>query len=93
MKQLRVWLDDAKGKGIRKVFIAFHAPAFARSGLGPIPEAQNPRKTIAAISHWRLRTDFRLTPKRNTKALFLTQSLHRVNLCRAQRRDITRQQC
>jgi predicted phosphohydrolase len=50
MKQLRVWLDEAKAKGIKKVFIAFHAPAFARSGLGPIPEAQNPHKTIAAYA-------------------------------------------
>jgi len=50
MKQLRVWLDDAKAKSIQKVFIAFHAPAFARCGLGPIPEAQNPHKTIAAYA-------------------------------------------
>jgi len=50
MKQLRVWLDDAKAKSIKKVFIAFHAPAFARCGLGPIPEAQNPHKTIAAYA-------------------------------------------
>jgi hypothetical protein len=50
MKQLRVWLDDAKAKRIKKVFIAFHAPAFARSGLGPIPEAQNPHKTISAYA-------------------------------------------
>jgi len=50
MKQLRVWLDDAKAKRIKKVFITFHAPAFARCGLGPIPEAQNPHKTIAAYA-------------------------------------------
>jgi Calcineurin-like phosphoesterase len=50
MKQLRVWLDEAKAKSMKKVFIAFHAPAFARSGLGPIPEAQNPHKTIAAYA-------------------------------------------
>jgi hypothetical protein len=50
MKQLRVWLDDAKAKSIKKVFIAFHAPAFARCGLGPIPEVQNPHKTIAAYA-------------------------------------------
>jgi len=50
MKQLRAWLDDAKAQRIKKVFIAFHAPAFARSGLGPIPEAQNPHKTIAAYA-------------------------------------------
>ncbi|HLW88248.1 MAG TPA: metallophosphoesterase [Terriglobales bacterium] len=50
MKQLRLWLGEAKAKGIKKVFISFHAPAFARSGLGPIPEAQNPHKTIAAYA-------------------------------------------
>jgi len=48
MTQLKSWLDDAKSKGIKKVFISFHAPAFCRSGMGPIPEAQNPHKTIAA---------------------------------------------
>jgi Calcineurin-like phosphoesterase len=50
MKQLRAWLDEAKAKRIKKLFIAFHAPAFARSGLGPIPEAQNPHKAIAAYA-------------------------------------------
>jgi hypothetical protein len=47
MNQLKKWLDDAKAAGTRKIFIAFHAPAFARSGMGPIPEPQNPHKTIA----------------------------------------------
>ena len=37
MKQLQEWLDEAKAKGIKKTFIAFHYPVFARSGLGPIP--------------------------------------------------------
>jgi hypothetical protein len=51
MKQLRLWLDEAKAKGIKKVFIAFHAPVFARAGFGPIsPEDQNPHKTIAAYA-------------------------------------------
>jgi hypothetical protein len=50
MKQLRGWLDDAKTKSIKRVFIAFHAPAFASCGLGPIPEAQNPHKIIAAYA-------------------------------------------
>jgi hypothetical protein len=50
MKQLRAWLDEAKAKSIKKVFIAFHAPAFARCGLGPIPEAQNPHKIIAGYA-------------------------------------------
>lgn len=50
MKQLQQWLDEAKAAGTKKVFIAFHAPAFCRSGMGPIPEDQNPHKTIAAYS-------------------------------------------
>jgi hypothetical protein len=47
MKQLQQWLDEAKATGTHKVFIAFHAPAFCRSGMGPIPESQNPHKVIA----------------------------------------------
>jgi len=47
MKQLQQWLDEAKAAGIRNIFIAFHNPAFARSGMGPIPEDQNPHKIIA----------------------------------------------
>ena len=50
MTQLKSWLDDAKSKGIKKVFISFHAPAFCRAGMGPIPETQNPHKTIAAYA-------------------------------------------
>jgi hypothetical protein len=50
MKQLKVWLDEAKAKGTKKVFISFHSPAFARSGMGAIPQAQNPHKTIAAYA-------------------------------------------
>ena len=50
MKQLQQWLDEAKAAGTRKVFIAFHAPAFCRAGMGPIPEDQNPHKTIAAYA-------------------------------------------
>jgi hypothetical protein len=50
MKQLQQWLDEAKAAGTKKVFIAFHAPAFARSGMGAIPEEQNPHKTIAAYA-------------------------------------------
>ncbi len=50
MKQLKAWLDQAKAAGIKKVFIAFHNPAFARSGMGAIPDAQNPHKTIAAYA-------------------------------------------
>lgn len=50
MKQLRTWLDEAKSTGIRKVFITFHAPAYCRAGMGPIPEAQNPHKIIASYA-------------------------------------------
>jgi hypothetical protein len=47
MKQLQHWLDEAKVNGTKKVFISFHAPAFCRSGMGAIPDDQNPHKTIA----------------------------------------------
>jgi hypothetical protein len=50
MAQLRQWLDDAKAKGIKKAFITFHYPVFCRAGLGPIPEADNPHKTIASYA-------------------------------------------
>ena len=51
MKELRQWLDEAKAAGTRKVFISFHAPAFCRSGMGPIPEPQNPHKVIASYAN------------------------------------------
>jgi Calcineurin-like phosphoesterase len=50
MVQLRKWLDEAKSTGIKKVFIGFHAPVYCRAGMGPIPEAQNPHKTIASYA-------------------------------------------
>src|SRR6266849_209600 len=50
MKELKQWLDEAKAAGTKKVFIAFHAPAFCRSGMGPIPEAQNPHKILASYA-------------------------------------------
>ncbi len=50
MKQMQAWLDEAKAAGTKKVFIAFHNPVFCRSGMGAIPEAQNPHKTIAAYA-------------------------------------------
>ena len=50
MAQLRAWLDEAKAAGIKKVFISFHNATFSNSGMGPIPEAQNPHKTIAAYA-------------------------------------------
>jgi hypothetical protein len=50
MKELRAWLDEAKAAGIKNVFISFHAPVFCRSGMGPIPEAQNPHKLLASYA-------------------------------------------
>ena len=50
MKQLQTWMDDATTKGIKKVFISFHAPTFCRSGMGAIPQEQNPHKVIAAYA-------------------------------------------
>ena len=47
MVQLTRWLDEAKSTGIKNVFIAFHDPVICRAGMGPIPEAQNPRKLFA----------------------------------------------
>jgi hypothetical protein len=50
MQELKQWLDEAKAAGTKKVFIAFHAPAFCRAGMGPIPEAQNPHKILASYA-------------------------------------------
>jgi len=50
MSEMKLWLDEARTKGTRKVFIAFHAPAFARSGMGPIPEGQNPHKILSSYA-------------------------------------------
>jgi hypothetical protein len=50
MKQMQQWLDEAKAKGIRKAFINFHYPVFARSGMGAIPAPDNPHKLIAAYA-------------------------------------------
>jgi hypothetical protein len=50
MKQLVTWLDEAKATGVRKVFVAFHAPAFCRAGMGSIPESQNPHKVLASYA-------------------------------------------
>jgi hypothetical protein len=47
MKQLQQWLNEAKAAGTRRVFITFHNPVFCRSGMGAIPEAQNPHKILA----------------------------------------------
>src|SRR5271166_5514324 len=50
MKELKQWLDEAKAAGTKKVFISFHAPAFCRAGMGPIPQPQNPHKVIASYA-------------------------------------------
>src|SRR4029077_7154251 len=50
MTQLQKWMDEAKANGIRKAFIVFHYPVFARSGLGPIPAPDNPHKVIASYA-------------------------------------------
>jgi hypothetical protein len=50
MVQLKKWLDEAKSGGIKRVFISFHAPVYCRAGMGPIPEAQNPHKTLASYA-------------------------------------------
>src|SRR5262249_37129409 len=50
MVQLKKWLDEAKSTGIKKVFVSFHAPVYCRAGMGPIPEAQNPHKTLESYS-------------------------------------------
>jgi predicted phosphohydrolase len=50
MTQLRTWLDEAKAAGTRKVFVSFHAPVFCRSGMGAIPEEQNPHKLLASYA-------------------------------------------
>jgi hypothetical protein len=50
MKQLQQWMDEATAIGIRKTFITFHYPTFARSGMGAIPAPDNPHKVIAAYA-------------------------------------------
>jgi hypothetical protein len=50
LAQLKKWLDEAKSRNIKKVFISFHAPVYCRTGMGPIPEAQNPHKTLASYA-------------------------------------------
>ena len=50
MTQLKRWLDEAKSKGIKRVFISFHNPSFCRAGFGPLPEGQNPHNTIATYA-------------------------------------------
>src|SRR6185295_5873873 len=50
MDQLKEWLNQAKATGIKKIFISFHSPVFARAGMGAIPAAQSPHNTIAAFA-------------------------------------------
>jgi len=50
MQQLRTWLNEAKTAGIKQVFITFHNPVFCRSGMGAVPEAQNPHKLLASYA-------------------------------------------
>jgi len=50
MTELKKWLDEAKAKGMKNVFITFHNPVFCRSGFGAISDNQNPHKTIAAYA-------------------------------------------
>lgn len=47
MKQLQQWLDEARAHGIHKAFVTFHTAAFARSGMGGIPEPQNPHHVLS----------------------------------------------
>ena len=46
MTILSTWLNEARSKGIRQVFITFHKPAFTLAGCGPLPQPQNPHKYI-----------------------------------------------
>ncbi len=50
MKQLRQWLNEARAEGTRKVFVTFHTAVFSRSGMGGIPESQNPHKLLASYA-------------------------------------------
>ena len=50
MKQLTVWLDEAKIAGIHKVFISFHNPVYSRMGFGGINENENPRAMISSYA-------------------------------------------
>lgn len=51
MKELQQWMDEAKAKGIHKVFITFHFPVYARSGFGGMPPGPtNPHKLLAAYA-------------------------------------------
>ena len=48
--QLKAWLDEAKAKGIKNVFVTFHNPVFNRSSFKPIPPDQNPHAVFASYA-------------------------------------------
>lgn len=50
LKQLKNWLDDAKDKDIRNIFVTMHAPVYNRRGFAPIPEDTNPHATLASYA-------------------------------------------
>ncbi|OSP53597.1 hypothetical protein BV911_17170 [Pseudoruegeria sp. SK021] len=50
LEQLKVWLDDAKAKDIKNVFVTFHNPVFNRSSFKPIPPKHNPHATFASYA-------------------------------------------
>ncbi len=50
LKQLTAWLDDARAKKIRNVFVTFHNPVYNRAGFEPIPEDTNPHQTLASYA-------------------------------------------
>lgn len=50
MSELKAWLDEAKAKGIKKIFLSLHYPVFSRFGFGGIPEPDNPHKIIASYA-------------------------------------------
>jgi hypothetical protein len=50
LAQLKAWLDDAKAKNIRNVFVTFHAPVYNRAGFDPIPADTNPHSTLASYA-------------------------------------------
>ncbi len=48
LKELISWLDEAKAKRIRNVFVVFHNPVYNRSSFAPIPQDTNPHSTLAS---------------------------------------------
>ena len=50
LAQMITWLDEAKAKKIRNVFVIFHNPVYNRAGFAPIPEDTNPHATLASYA-------------------------------------------